>query len=285
VTDASGIRDGLAELGRKEVDVLAVNGGDGTLQRVLTELLTNNSSFEHLPLIAPLRSGRTNMNARNIGSPRDPVRALETLAGALGNGGIERRIDKRPVLRIDLGDGTPAQYGLFVGFGTIYRAIELTHRMFPPGRAQGVFGSSIVTAMLLGRVLSGSQNDVLVPDPIDMRIDGRDVSTHEFLLVIATTLDRLFLGLRPFWGTESGPVRFTALAKGALGIDSAYDIVRGRKPRRAVDGDDTYVSHNIESAELRIDCGLTIDGEMYPARNGRIVRIAADERIRFVRTD
>jgi hypothetical protein len=284
-TDESGIRDGLTELAREEVDVLAVNGGDGTLQRVLTELLANNSQFARLPLIAPLRSGRTNMNARNIGSQRDPVRALETLAGALGNGGIEHRIDERPVLRIDLGDGAPAQYGLFIGFGTIHRAIALTHRMFPPGRAQGVFGSGIVTAILLGRLLRGSEQDVLAPDVMDIRIDGREVAAHSFTLVIATTLDRLFLGLRPFWGSENAPIHFTSVAKGAFGVGPAFNIARGRKPRHAVDGDGTYVSHNINSAELVVDCGLTIDGEMYAPQSGRTVRLAADDRIRFVRTD
>jgi len=190
------------------------------------------------------------------------------------------------VMRIDLGGGIPVQYGLFVGFGVIYRAIELTHRLFPPGRAQGVFGSSLVTAMLIGRVATGSQQDVLVPDPMDIRLDGDALSTHAFTLVIATTLDRLFMGLRPWWGTENAPIRFTAVAKDALGVGPAYDIIRSREPRRArIDDDGTYVSRNVNDAELVIDCGLTIDGEMYVPQNRRTVRLGASDRIRFVRTD
>jgi hypothetical protein len=91
--------------------------------------------------------------------------------------------------------------------------------------------------------------------------------------------------LRPWWGTENAPIRFTAVAKGALGVGPALDIIRGRRPRRARDdGDSTYVSHNINGAELVVDCGLTIDGEMY-APSARTVQLSACDRIRFVRTD
>src|SRR5262249_33135281 len=43
--DAGTIAEGLAELARREVEVLVVNGGDGTLQRILTILCTD-SPFE-----------------------------------------------------------------------------------------------------------------------------------------------------------------------------------------------------------------------------------------------
>jgi hypothetical protein len=45
------------------------------------------------------------------------------------------------------------------------------------------------------------------------------------------------------------------------------------------------VSRNVNDAELLVDCGLTIDGEMYAPQDRRTVRLGACDRIRFVRTD
>jgi hypothetical protein len=42
-------------------------------------------------------------------------------------------------------------------------------------------------------------------------------------------------------------------------------------------------SRNVEQIELKLDCGLTVDGEIIPPRPGRQVRVEADRRIRFVR--
>jgi len=281
--DAGTIAEGLAELARREVEVLVVNGGDGTLQRILTILCTD-SPFERMPLVAPLRSGRTNTVASDIGSRRNGVRALEALLDAAADGSIERRIVEKPVMRIELAGEMPPQFGLFCGFGVIHRAIELTHRMFPPGRAQGVFGSTVVTAMLALRLATGRTNDVLISDRMDIRVDGAMLPDHLFKVVIATSMQRFFAGLRPFWGTEDGSVRFTAIAEGALGLGRLLSAIRGRKPRGA-DTDTRLCSRNAHDVELAIECGLTIDGEMYTPRPGRTVHLDADRRVRFVRSD
>jgi diacylglycerol kinase family enzyme len=48
VTDLEGI---LAEFARREVDLVVVNGGDGTVHSTLTELC-NGDAFERMPAIA-----------------------------------------------------------------------------------------------------------------------------------------------------------------------------------------------------------------------------------------
>lgn len=281
---AGGIHEALSELARRECEVVAVSGGDGTLQRTLTELLANGAVFETLPLIAPLRAGRTNMSALDIGSDRQPVRALDRLATGARSGSIGFRVVSRPVLSVDLGDGLSPQYGMFVGVGVVHRAIELTHRIFPHGRSQGVFGSGVVTFSLLARAMFGQRSGILDPDPLSIALDGERVPGNEFRLVLATTLNRLFLRLNPFWGREPAPIRFTALdPESTSRLRSILRIVRGAEPRRS--GNDQasgFTSRNVFTSELTLDCGLTIDGELFEPVPGRVVRIAADQRLRFV---
>lgn len=283
---AGGVRDALRYLAERGVDVLAVSGGDGTLQRTLTELLSNGEIFPTMPHVAPLRAGRTNMSALDIGSDRHPVHALERLLRSTRDNSIQFRLVTRPVLRVDLGAGESPQYGMFCGVGVIHRAIELVHRVFPRGRSQGVFGSSVVTFSLIARHLSGEQNGILNADDVSIRLDGKPLEGHSFRLVIASTLRRLFLRINPFWGHEQAPIRFTALdPESTRQLGNLVKVLRGHEPRdKRGEGEHGYTSHNVFTGELSLDCGLTVDGELFPPVPGRVVKLSADERIRFVRS-
>ena len=77
--------EALADLAAKEVDLLVVNGGDGTLQYVLTEILGGGVFGDRVPLIAPLRAGRTNMSAMDLGAASDPLRGLAEVIACAEN--------------------------------------------------------------------------------------------------------------------------------------------------------------------------------------------------------
>ncbi len=275
---------GALELMAKEkVELLVVNGGDGTLQRVLTEILAPKERT-WLPLIAPIRGGRMNMTALDLGAHRRAEAGLTSLLRASSAGRIEERIVERPVLRVSIDPSAGPQFGMFFGVGMLHRAIELTHRMFPPGRAQGVLGAGIVTGGLIGRVLLGQELDgVLVPDRIQFRCDDDAPFTEECLLVMATTVERLFLRMRPFWGREPAPLRFTAIAARTAHLRrNAVGILRGR-PGPRITHEAGATSRNLHSLELTLDCGAMLDGEMFDPKPGRVVHVSAHDRLRFVR--
>lgn len=282
-TDSGGnVADALADLARREVNVLVVNGGDGSLQRTLTELLASGA-FERLPLIAPLRSGRTNMSALDIGSDPDPVAAVAGIMEAARSGSMLERVVDRPVLRVKVMPENTIHYGMFFGAGVIERAIRFVHRTFPEGRAQGVLGAGLVTGTLVARAVIGSAGDLLTPDAALVRLDGGAPFEGRFQLLMASTLDRLFLRIRPFWGEQAAPVRFTSMTHGAVGGPmSAMRILRGKRPSMSPESTG-LCSRNVEHVELKLDCGLTVDGEVLEPRPGRVVRVEADRRIRFVR--
>ena len=59
--------------------MLAINGGDGTVQAVLTELFNGGHFGDIAPPVAVLPSGKTNLIALDLGAQGDPVEALERL--------------------------------------------------------------------------------------------------------------------------------------------------------------------------------------------------------------
>ncbi|HXV37757.1 MAG TPA: diacylglycerol kinase family protein [Myxococcota bacterium] len=281
-TSVRAVPEALATLARQDVELLVVNGGDGTLQYTITQILTTDD-FSQIPMVAPLRGGRTNMTALDIGSHRDPVKGLQGLLEDAKAGRIADRLVDRPVLRVETLRDRELHYGFFFGAGMIHRAIGLTHRLFPHGRMQGSFGAGSVTAALVLRAVARRQDGVLTPDKAQILLDGRLVDAGEFTLIIASSLQRLFLRINPFWGTQAAPVRFTAIATGSERTAvAALGILCGR-PAPFVRPEAGYTSRNVHTAELRLDAGFTVDGEIVPPRSGEIVRIAGDRRIRFVR--
>jgi hypothetical protein len=279
---AHALPESLAEIARHNVNLLVVNGGDGTLQFTLTEILSGGE-FERIPMIAPLRGGRTNMTALDVGARHNPVKGLRGLLEDARAGRLAERIVERPVLRFETRKSRHLQYGMFFGAGMIHRAIELTHRLFPPGRTQGVFGAGIVTGGLILRASMQDRNGVLTPDKIQIMLDGEMVPEGEFYLVIGSSLQRLFLRMNPFWGTGPGGVRFTSLASGAHRVRSAVPGILRGKPKSFVKPENGFTSRNAERAELRLDCGFTVDGEFFEPISDEVVTITADRRVAFVR--
>src|SRR4051812_31081417 len=67
---------------RRGVDVVVGFGGDGTLNEVATGIAGTDTALGALP------GGSTNVFARTIGLPNDPVAAVELLAGGIDAGNL-----------------------------------------------------------------------------------------------------------------------------------------------------------------------------------------------------
>ena len=230
-------------------------------------------------MIAPLRGGRTNLTAMDIGAHRDPVKSFALLIAAVRNGEVEERIEPRHVLRVAYGPHDDVRHGMFFGAGLIHRAIGV----LPQGRSRGVLGSTALTAGLLARIMVRKTDGILTPDKVQVMLDGEPQAGGEYILMISSTVRRLFAGMRPFWGEGPGGLRLTAISPEAEPYKrAALSILRGR-PSPIVTEENGYTSRNVRRVELRLDCGFTVDGELIEPEAGRIINITADQGVRFVR--
>lgn len=278
--DDASVPPALRELARAGVEILVLNGGDGTIQHALTHLLGNPANAWR-PWIAPIRGGRTNMTAMDLGAHRNPVRGLAGLIAADRAGRLGERARVRPVLRVEIAEGV--HYGMFLGLGVLHRAVNLVHHVFPEGKARGVFGAGIVTGVLMARTAVGGMQGVIAPDKMRISLDGEALPPRELLLAMATTLERLFLNLRPFWGREPAPLRVTLIDGGAPGFAAAAPgILRGR-PSARVRPENGYRSRNVCELVVQLDAGIILDGELYDPLPDRVVRVGAAEGVRFLR--
>jgi len=271
----------LAEMEAAGVEVLVLNGGDGTVQHAMTHLY--GEAFSHWqPWIAPIAGGRTNTIAKDFGGSHDPVRGLADLLAANRDGRLAERVCHRPVQRVELAEGVHC--GMFLGFGMLHRAVSLVHEIFPEGKARGTFGAGVVlTTLVTKAAFRPDSGGILEQDRIRVTLDGNVMPCDTWRLAMTCTLQRLFLGIRPFWGSEPAPVRATFLeAKPKYMARSAINILRGR-PGPKVLPENGYHSHNVHRLEVQLDGGVILDGELFPPVPGRTVRVTALEGLRQLR--
>jgi Diacylglycerol kinase catalytic domain len=285
IADVPGI---LADFARQEVDVVAVAGGDGTVQAALTEFYSRRP-FEREPLLAVVPRGMTNMIAADVG-----LKGMKGLARLLQASPDElaRATRRRRILRAENALNYGPQYGMFFGGAGIWRAIEACRSKVHPLKVEADAAAAVTIAGLLGgwllgrRKESGNADSIFYGDSIGMSFDGAAGETMESLIILATTLDKLILGSRPFWGGDpretGGHLRFTAIGYPPKGLlRYALRILYGSERRRLPA--ETYLSRAAGSVALTMDCPFTLDGEMFQPTPGKPVILTAADEARFVR--
>lgn len=254
----------LQDFARKGVELVVVNGGDGTVQAVLTALF-HNRPFETMPLLAVLQSGTTSMTARDVGFTGSPVKALETIFRWADAAAGDARIVRRPVLQVQA-PGNDPRYGMFFGTAGIYQGIEYFHRNVNSRGLKGELGPGLTIARFVWSA-SMRRSGFIIPAPIAVSVDDGPVREVDCIVLLISTLERLFLGLYPFWGDEKGALHYTALRRRPRHLlQSLPYIMRGRKNHH-VRQDNGYHSHNARKISLYTDSGFTIDGQLYTPGN------------------
>ena len=272
----------LDDFAAKEVGLIVVNGGDGTAQAVLTELLERRP-FAELPLLALLSGGMTNMTANDVGLRGRPARALERLIAEARQGTLAGRRTERRVLRLENARGLPPQRGMFFGAGGITQAIQYCRTKVHPLRLQANWAAGVTLfGLMAGWLLRGAQGSALSGNRIAVSLDDGPLDDRERLLVLATTLDRLVLGARPFWNHGGRPIRYTAIAYPPHGLlRAAPRVLYGADDRKAPAKD--YSSCGAERLAMTLDGPFTLDGQMLESTDGQPILLTAPETLGFLR--
>ncbi len=251
----------LTRFAEQEVDILAVNGGDGTVHALLTALF-NRCPFDSLPLLALLPGGTANMLAKDLGLRGSLETAMHRLLGWASTGTADPVVEQRTVLQVQAPGFSEPLFGLFFGTGLIYQAIRFFHDRVKTWGLRGRSAQALILGCYL-LALAAKNKDVVNPVHMDIGLDGKRVAGQQCLLVLISTLEKLILGLRPYWGCEDGALRFTALnAHPRYLLRTILGLACGRNSRHP-GTEHGYLSHNAREIELVFRGGFTLDGELY----------------------
>jgi len=278
------IAEALEEFSRAGVDVVALNGGDGTIQSAVTTLLSRKL-FQPLPLLALLPGGTTNMTAYDIGGGRRRLLpAVRKLLRPLADDKSDWQLVQRPLLRVRAGDGEAPRYGFFFGAGAIIQGMEYFQARVHTKGLKNELGPGLTLLRFIYGVLRG-QSDFTGSAPVVVGLNGEEpVHEYKSLILFVSTLERFFLGMRPYWGKKGDPLHFTLIEQGPRRLLWALPaILRGRS-NRSVTESAGYHSHDVSAVKLLMDGRFSLDGELSEARidRGPVVLESAGE-MRFIR--
>jgi diacylglycerol kinase (ATP) len=254
----------LEELAQQKLEVLAINGGDGTIAAVLGYML-EHQIFEQPPLIALLPGGTANMTAGDIGVAGNLRRAVDSFCQwCEGERKTDGLLQRRSLLRVTTGAAETAQYGMFLGGGAIIQGTEYAHREV---HSRGL-RDDLSMVLSVGRTLWGLfRND---PEfnrhaTIDLRLNDGPTQRHDTLILAVSTLERLAFGMRPFWAAGPGAIQITVMDQHCSKFLRTFvSIIRNRPNKNAIP-EAGYFSHNTDKCELSLTDRLNLDGEIIHA--------------------
>jgi len=281
--DVTEIPEILRDFARREVNLLAIAGGDGTVQATLTGLFSTRP-FDALPTLAVLPAGRTNMIAADAGIRARRGQGVSRLLELAGNADLADCVTERRIVRVDNIRGAGSQFGMFFGAAGICRAIQSCRRKLHPYGLNSNIASALTLAGSVARLLlgRGGEDQICRGDEISIALDNENFALHNCLLLLATTLDRLLLGSRPFWTETPGPLHFSYISYPPKRLALHLPRLLYGGPRRKLPAE-SYFSRDATSVRLKLDGPFTLDGEFFEAEPDKEIVLSGDERANFVR--
>jgi diacylglycerol kinase family enzyme len=254
------VHNALVDFADQDVDLVVISGGDGTVQAVLT-VLFHQHPFVNLPQLMVLEAGTTNMIAGDVGVLGDQNKALRRLLQWVQTGSSRVTKIQRPIIHLQV-PGHEVKCGMFFGAASISQGIQYYQKNLHNKGLRGFPGICLTLLRYLWSAVSQNSKHVLDTN-ITVNINGQTSQKENFLLLFVSTLDRLFFKLRPFWGKESGSLRYTAVRSKAKYLLRVLPfLARGRRVSKGTH-ENGYYSHNVDEIKLFLDSPVALDGEIY----------------------
>ncbi len=254
-----------------EIDILGINGGDGTIHVTLSAFLRVYGAAP-FPKVAILPGGTLNTIAAGLGIRGRPQEMLYEVIDRYHQGEELPTIECN-TLRVG------ERHGFIFGNGLVANFLEAYYATGKPSPAMGAkllmrtVGSAIFRTAFARRLFRRFVGDVVV--------DGTTWARRDFVTVMAATVPEIGLGFKPFYRHAELPDHFPLLGIhcGPVGVVADLPrIHRGRPMRR-----DKVINVIARETVLRGDepFSYTIDGDVYTGATE--LSLGVGPRLRLIR--
>ncbi|MDQ7018251.1 MAG: diacylglycerol kinase family protein [Robiginitomaculum sp.] len=276
--DIVGILERFRDLG---VDILVIDGGDGTVREVLSQC--PGVFGQDLPLFCILPSGKTNVCAHDTGTAKYKRDVFRRLLELRKTGITPHHIRRRHVLRVEWEDGfhAPVQ-GMLVGFGGYREATNLaqTH-VHSKGLTHNAAVAMTIFRFFCGALFGDNEKGVRAGEPMTIRFDDQPDTSRPRFGAILTTLNSFLLGVWPFWGDNSKAIIWLDIDAPPPRLLRALIAIftKRTKPWMAAAG---YRSGSANELKIETHNPFIIDGETFqPGPTGRL-HFTSDMQVDFI---
>lgn len=250
------------EFREKNIEVLAISGGDGTNQNVLTAFRKIYSDIE-MPILGLLRGGTMNLLECSLGMRGSPESRLKKLVQVVESG-------KYPVIAHTL-LCVNGRFGYIFGNGVIANFLREYYHTGKPN-----FGQAVKTfARAFWAALTGNSDKEKIFSPVQayVRVNGLLLPQTSFFALMAATEKECGLGFKPFYRAREEQGKFHFLALNMQPKEVVQNLARFRAGKKVASRSCFEAVTNSVAIETFDHYYYTIDGEML--NSGKEINISA----------
>jgi diacylglycerol kinase (ATP) len=257
------------------IDLLGVNGGDGTGHVVLSAFAEAYGATP-LPALALLRGGAMNTVADAHKVRGSPEAILKTILERRRTGAVLRTVE-RDLLSVQAA-GMPPRLGFLFGTGAVVAFLEAYYRTgyASPATAALLLVRAVGSALVAGHFAA----QLTARETLRVTADGEEWPDESYLAVLAGAVPELGFGFTPFSRCDEQPGFFHAVGVTGSTLQVASHLPRiwlGRPWKR-------QLALDAVTRDLVLDgpagVRFTIDGDLYETAGA--VRVRTGPPVRLV---
>jgi diacylglycerol kinase (ATP) len=270
----------LQRFANNDVENIFISSGDGTVHAILT-WIAESGQFKTLPRLCLLPHGTTNMTAADLGFRRT---GITEQANFIVNA-VSPEIQSRHTVRVVNPKGRGPLHGMFFGTGAVSEATRYCQIAFNDKGIGGSWATFATLASALGKTMffpanPQDPNRFDRPFSITLKTDGMLKCEGPQLLMLATTLNKLILGTKPFWGGATAPLRTTTIPYPVPTIPRwIWPVMFGDETRKGPPASTSTACH---TCEVTCPTSFVIDGEFYDAPLDQPLRLEAGPLFEYI---
>lgn len=268
--DLGALEKAVEHFKEREIDVLAINGGDGTNHVVLSAFLRVYGE-KPLPKIALLRGGTMNTVASGLGIRGQPSELLGSLVGSYHSGEPLATLERNLLVVDD-------KAGFLFGNGMLSHFLEAYYEAAEPTPA---FAAWVLTRTI-GSALVGGRYAQRMVRPVQAQVTAghRRWTAPHWLTVAAGTVDDIGFGFRPFFRCIDHPGYMHAIGMfcgPTAVVGQLWNVWRG-KPLDHPEMIDGVTDRLVIESEQPLP--YMLDGDFH--QGGQRLEVKVGPRIQFV---
>jgi len=273
----------IREFRDRMVEVICVNGGDGTQHYVANEIVKVYGENALLPPVVPLRGGVMNMLSKNFGVTGTPAKTLarvKELYSACKKAGKNLPVRHCGTLLVSCPSSGYRGIGFVYATGIAYTLLSQYYEGGEPSFRNAV---NVVTSAIYGFVL-GKRSARSAFEHVEARIsvEGKPLPFPTILIAVASVIPRLVLWFKPF--CEHGEPRnkpgFYFMAND---MDN-WEVIRNVRTlsRGILNSHEKIFNDVVNTVTIESSCGYTLDGELFPLPGRAEVTISPGPSFNFL---
>lgn len=274
------MRDALREFVDKNIELLLIGGGDGTIQKIITFLFNEFSPYFD-PLIFHVPLGASNVFCKNLQVDVTPLRLLWSLRRRINKGNFI--IKKVPTIRVFDENFDEDQYGFIFVAGVGYYLTKM-YKELPPGMTSvfKVISSAIMEFISYTLSGMGEEPPYIRRIKISLTADNYQYSYNEAIIVLASVFPNPILWFTPFYkkSSISPEGRYYLFVNSMSNKEIAYNMLSLFSGRKKYE---KSFNEEVSHSELLMKDGYALDGEIVEkARSPRKIIISPGPSLRVL---